>query len=79
MVKGEETRILNEFCEVCGYDRKYAIRLLNRPVRKTQKRPGPKRRYGPEVTEVQKVIWLAAEQICSKRLKAALPPVALFL
>ena len=22
--------ILNEFCEVCGYARKYAIRLLNR-------------------------------------------------
>lgn len=27
--KGE---ILNEFCKVCGYNRKYAIRLLNAPL-----------------------------------------------
>jgi hypothetical protein len=25
-------RILDEFCQVCGYNRKYAIRLLNGPV-----------------------------------------------
>ena len=24
--------ILNEFCQVCGYNRKYAIRLLNGPA-----------------------------------------------
>jgi hypothetical protein len=25
-------RILDEFCQVCGYNRKYAIRLLNGPA-----------------------------------------------
>jgi hypothetical protein len=25
-------RMLDEFCQVCGYNRKYAIRLLNGPV-----------------------------------------------
>jgi hypothetical protein len=25
-------RILDEFCQVCGYKRKYAIRLLNAPA-----------------------------------------------
>jgi len=24
--------ILNEFCKVCGYNRKYAITLLNKPL-----------------------------------------------
>jgi len=69
----EKSRILNEFCSVCGYQRKYAIRLLNRPERPPRQRPGPKRRYGPEVVEVLKEIWFATDQICSKRLKAAIP------
>jgi hypothetical protein len=71
--KGKKTKILDEFCEVCGYDRKYAIRLLNRRKRRRRNRPGPKRQYGPEVAKVLKRIWLASEQMCSKRLKAALP------
>ena len=28
--KAEKKRILDEFCAVCGYNRKYAIRVLNR-------------------------------------------------
>lgn len=68
-----KTRILDELCAVCGYDRKYAIRLLNRPARAKPARRGPKRRYGPEVLAVIKGIWLAAEQPCSKRLKALVP------
>jgi len=71
--KKKKTAILDEFCEVCGYERKYAIRLLNRRRGKERKRPGPKRKYGPEVVVVLKRIWLASEQMCSKRLKAALP------
>jgi hypothetical protein len=26
----DKQKILDEFCEVCGYHRKYAIRVLNR-------------------------------------------------
>jgi transposase InsO family protein len=65
--------ILDEFTAVCGYDRKYALRLLNRPFQQTRGKPGPKQEYGSEVLEPLKKIWLAAEQICSKRLKQAMP------
>ena len=41
-----KARILDEFCAVCGYHRKYAIRLLRRkkPV-STSRRVGRKPRY----------------------------------
>jgi hypothetical protein len=68
-----KSKILDEFCAVCGYTRKYAIGLLSRKPRRRQCQPGPRRRYDGQVLEPLKVIWLAAEQMCSKRLKAALP------
>jgi hypothetical protein len=71
--KQEKSKILDEFCAVCGYQRKYAIRLLNRARERPRKKPGPKPRYGPGVLQVVKRIWFAADQICSKRLKAAIP------
>ena len=70
-----KTRILEEFCATCGYHRKAALRLLNRPLRTApSKRSGPKRTYEPgEVLPVLKAIWLASDQLCSKLLRAALP------
>ena len=68
-----KSKILDEFCEVCGYNRKYAIGLLNRKPVQRHKRPGPRRRYDAEVLEPLKFLWLKSEQMCSKRLKAALP------
>jgi hypothetical protein len=68
-----KSKILDEFCEVCGYSRKYAIGLLKREPRQRHQRPGPRRRYDTEVLKPLKFIWLKAEQMCSKRLKAALP------
>ncbi len=65
-------KILDEFCEVCSYERKYAIKLLGRKKNRILKRPGPKAKYGSEVLMVLKGIWLAADQMCSTRLKAAL-------
>ena len=64
-----------EFCATCGYHRKSALRLLNRPLRTAPiKRPGPKIIYEPaEVLPVLKAIWLASDQLCSKLLAAALP------
>lgn len=64
--------ILDEFCEVCGYERKYAIKLVNRPPRPRKRPPGPKPLYGQWERRILKRIWEHAEQICSKRLKAAL-------
>jgi len=64
---------LDEFCAVCGYSRKYAISLLGRKPGRRRKKPGPPRRYDARVFEPLKALWLASEQLCSKRLKAALP------
>jgi hypothetical protein len=68
-----KSKILDEFCQTCGYDRKYAIKLLRGPVRKRRRRPGPKPRYGPQERAVLAEIWRRSEYLCSKRLKAALP------
>ena len=70
-----KTLILDEFCAICGYHRKAALRLLNRPLRLTPpKRSGPKLLYDPAlVVPVLKAIWLASDQLCSKLLQAALP------
>ena len=75
--KGNKTTILNEFCAVCGYHRKYALRLLSAPFSRAKKpvsKPGPASRYDrPELIEALRTIWMASDQLCSKRLKAALP------
>lgn len=68
-----KSKILDEFCSVCGYSRKYAIQLLGRKPTQRNKKPGPKPKYDAEVLAPLKAIWLASEQMCSKRLKAALP------
>jgi hypothetical protein len=70
-----KTRILDEFCATCGYHRKAALRLLNRPLpTAAPKRSGPKITYDPaQVLPVLKAVWLASDQLCSKLLKAALP------
>jgi hypothetical protein len=68
-----KSKILDEFCFVCGYSRKYAIGLLRRKPTQRTKKPGPKPKYDAEVLAPLKAIWLASEQMCSKRLKAALP------
>lgn len=70
--KRAKGKILDEFCAVCGYSRKHAIKLLRGWVGRRERRPGPRRRYGAEVLEPLKQIWLATDQLCSKRLKAAL-------
>src|SRR5271169_3448895 len=70
-----KSRILEEFCLNCGYHRKAALRLLNRPLfGPPKRRPGPKRIYDPvRVLPPLKAIWLLSDQLCSKLLKAALP------
>jgi hypothetical protein len=67
--------ILNEFCRVCDYHRKYAIRLLNGP--RPERSPRPRRSRGPSygrpVIHALAQIWEAAGYPWSMRLKALLP------
>lgn len=68
-------RILDEFCQVSGYHRKYALRLLNGPP-PGHPRPRTRRReplYGPRVIQVLAAIWTAAGYPWSVRLQALLP------
>jgi len=70
----EKQRILDEFCRIAGYHRKYAIRLLNGPPpggpRAVRHRPAT---YGPAVITALHAIWQAAGYPWSVRLKALLP------
>lgn len=70
-----KSKILDEFCAVCGYHRKAALRLLNRrTVRRPRRRPGPKPIYdAAKILGPLKTIWLASEQPCGKRLKEIIP------
>jgi hypothetical protein len=69
-------QILDEFCQVCQYNRKYAIRLLNGPAPqkpKTIARKGRRLTYGVKMISALTAIWEAAGYPCSVRLKALLP------
>lgn len=69
----QKSLILDEFCKICDYDRKHAIKLLTQLVRAIQPKPGPKFRYGPEVIEHLLILWQAMGRICSKKVVAAIP------
>lgn len=74
--KALRSRILDEFCQVCRYNRKYAIRLLNGPAPQKTNTPTSKGRrptYGAKVIGALTAIWQAAGYPCSARLKALLP------
>ncbi len=68
-----KSRLLDEVCEVCGYGRKYAIRLMNRQQEPERRKAGRKPVYAKEVTAVIKAVWLSSEQPCGKRLRELLP------
>lgn len=75
--KQGKTKILDEFCTVCGYNRKYAIQLLNSRPEQMQKRTskrGAKKKYDhPVILEVLFYLWKNTNLPCSKRLQAIIP------
>ena len=73
--KKDKSRILDEFIAVTRHHRKHGIRLLgNLDDRKDTTHSVQGRRiYDEAVREAVIVIWEAADRICGKRLKAALP------
>ena len=73
--KKDKSRILDEFIAVTGHHRKHGIRLL-RQLEYGEDAPCPtrgRRVYDDAVREAVIVIWEAADRICGKRLKAAMP------
>ncbi len=71
---GQKSTVLDEFLAATGYTRKYAIRLLAKPVSPPGSIQRPRApRYGTDVREALRVAWTAANEICSKRLVPFLP------
>jgi len=71
----QKGKILDEFCRVCGYNRKYAIGLLSRPRPTGRPRPRKPRgySYSRAMIGVLASVWEAAGYPWSVRLKALLP------
>jgi len=71
LIKGQ---LIDEIVLNCGYDRKYAIRLMNTTGKVDQKTVRTRSsRYNSEVRQALRAVWYAANQICSKRLVPFLP------
>lgn len=76
--KAGKSKILDELCTNCCFNRKYAIRRLGTfkilRRKKPRNKPGPKPKYQQhEFLAVLRQIWIAANLPCSKRLKAIFP------
>ncbi|MCA1659813.1 MAG: hypothetical protein LC642_04630 [Verrucomicrobiaceae bacterium] len=73
--KQGKSRLLDELCALCGYERKYASKVLSgaRRLPGRRKRGGSPPRSGEAERALLKVIWLYAEQPCGKRLQGTLP------
>ena len=68
--------MLDEFCTVTGYHRKYALRLLNGPPPERRRRPVSRKRasrYSAGLVSVLAAVWAAAGYPWSVVLKALLP------
>src|ERR1039457_6850695 len=73
--RADKKKILDEFIEVTGFHRKHAIRALRKTVAAGHaKLPTPRPRiYDQAVVEGLTILWEAADRICGKRLKCAIP------
>lgn len=71
----DKKKILDEFIEVTGFHRKHAIRTLRRSaVTEAPKPATPRSRlYDEAVVQALTILWEAADRICGKRLKCAIP------
>lgn len=71
----QKGQILDEFCRVTGYHRKYALRCLNAapPGAAPRRRRRGKSTYGPATVQALRAIWEAAGYPWSRRLTALLP------
>lgn len=74
--RAEKSRLLDEFCEMTGYHRKYATSLLRtkpQPKKTPKSRPPVAARYTNATEKILVYIWKAADYPWSVRLKALIP------
>lgn len=71
----EKGKILDGFVAASGYDRKYAIKLLNgkNEIIKLPRQRKSTIKYDEQVKQALIAVWYAANQICSKRLVPFIP------
>ena len=69
--KVEKGKILDEFCEICGFNRSYAIRLLNQGYKKRRSKPGRRSKYADDADFMKALrhIWRASNYKCGRLLK----------
>lgn len=65
----QKTIILNEFCQVSGLTRKYAIRRMRMVPSGFKKYPGRRRVYSEHAIFHLQKLWLLAKQVNSKKMK----------
>ncbi|HSU33682.1 MAG TPA: transposase family protein [Bryobacteraceae bacterium] len=71
--RSEKKKILDEFIEVTGFHRKHAIRVLRRTKVEALKKVPRARLYDDAAVTALTILWEAADRICGKRLKEAIP------
>ncbi len=72
--KKVKTQLLNDFCDFTGYNRKYALHLLNNPVPAKWKRYRTREKtYGQDIIGPLLVLWRAANEICGERFHPFIP------
>ncbi len=71
----EKGKILDGFVAASGYDRKYAIKLLNsnNEMNRLPKQRQSRVKYDKQVKQALVEVWYTANQICSKRLVPFIP------
>ncbi len=69
----EKKTILDEFIKVTGFHRKHAIRSLKRTNREWAASAPRSRIYDEAIRSALIILWEAADRICGKRLKQAIP------
>src|ERR1700691_6247565 len=71
--RSQKKKILDEFIKVTGFHRKHAIRALKRHIGNSSE-PSPRARiYDEAAVTALTILWEAADRICGKRLKEAIP------
>lgn len=72
--KKKRGQFLDDFCDFTGHNRKYAMDLLNKPLKSKWKHPKVRLKvYDQEVIEALLRLWDAADFICGERLHPYIP------